>query len=285
MSPEPRFGVLGTLRIDVGRTPGPAKHRTLLAALLLSAGHPVPVERLMSVVWDDRPPASAESVLRVYVSALRKLVDGIRTVPGGYLFEVDRDAVDCHRFERLVAEARRVREAGGVAEAVERFRAALALWRGQALADIESSVLRREHGVPLEEARLTALEERVRLDLRLGRGAEVVGELRALAGAHPLREGAWVLLIEALHQAGRRSEALGAFQDARRTLVDELGLEPGADLTAAHRRVLNDTPPPWASPEGAAIAASQQARGRDGFPGPGRVAGYPPMGVRRPIRT
>ncbi|MDX3111218.1 BTAD domain-containing putative transcriptional regulator [Nonomuraea angiospora] len=233
-----RFGVLGPLRIEAGQVPGPAKHRTLLAALLLSARETVPVERLMSVVWDDRPPASAGSVLRVYVSALRKLVDGIRTVPGGYLIDVARDDVDCHRFERLVGGARQARAAGRVAEAADGFRAALALWRGQALADVESSVLRRTHAVPLEELRLTALEERVELDLRLGRGAEVVGELRALAGAHPLRERAWVRLIEALHQAGRRSEALAAYQDARRTLVDELGLEPGAELADAHRRVL-----------------------------------------------
>lgn len=233
-----RFGVLGPLRIEGGQVPGPAKHRTLLAALLLSAGETVPVERLMSVVWDDRPPASAGSVLRVYVSALRKLVAGIRTVPGGYLIDVERDDVDCHRFERLVGGARQARAAGRVAEAADGFRAALALWRGQALADLESSVLRRTHAVPLEELRLTALEERVELDLRLGRGAEVIGELRALVGAHPLRERAWVRLIEALQQAGRRSEALGAYQDARRTLVDELGLEPGAELADAHRRVL-----------------------------------------------
>ncbi|MGP3955348.1 BTAD domain-containing putative transcriptional regulator [Nonomuraea sp. 3N208] len=252
-----RFGVLGPLRVDGGQAPGPAKHRTLLAALLLSAPERVPVERLMSMVWDDRPPASAESVLRVYVSALRKLVDGIRTVPGGYLIEVAPDDVDCHRFEQLVAAARQARAAGQIAEAADGFRAALGLWRGQALADVESSVLRRASAVPLEESRLTALEERVELDLRLGRGAEVVGELRALVGAHPLRERAWVRLIEALHQAGRRSEALGAYQDARRTLVEELGLEPGAELTAAQQRVLseNGSQPPhgehaWSAHDG-----------------------------------
>ncbi|MFC7589806.1 BTAD domain-containing putative transcriptional regulator [Nonomuraea antimicrobica] len=247
-----RFGVLGPLRIEGGQAPGPAKHRTLLAALLLSAGERVPVDRLMSVVWDDRPPASAESVLRVYVSALRKLVAGIRTVPGGYLLDVDPDEVDSHRFGRLAAQARRERAEGSAARAAEGFRAALALWRGQALADVESSVLRRAHGVPLEELRLTVLEERVELDLRLGRGAEVVGELRALTGAHPLRERAWVRLIEALHQAGRRSEALGAYQEARRTLVEELGLEPGAELAAAHGRVLSDGPAPDAGDAGQA---------------------------------
>ncbi|MFI6710166.1 AfsR/SARP family transcriptional regulator [Nonomuraea sp. NPDC050478] len=233
-----RFGLLGPLRVGDGGEPGPAKHRALLAALLLSAGTAVPVERLITVLWGDRPPASAESVLRVYVSALRKLVGGITTVPGGYLLAVDRDEIDCHRFERLVGEARRIREAGGHAEAAARFREALALWRGEALTGVDSAELRRTHAVPLEESRLTALEERVDLDLRLGRGGEVVGELRALVNSHPLRERGWAHLMAALHQAGRRSEALAAYQEARRVLVDELGLEPGPELREAHDRVL-----------------------------------------------
>lgn len=226
-----------------GSQPGPAKHRAVLAALLVSAGRVVPIERLMAVVWDDRPPASAESVLRVYISALRKLVDGIRTAPGGYLIEIEPDEVDCHRFERLVGEARRARDAGRAEVAVEGFRAALALWRGDAMADIESSYLRRTRAVPLEELRLTALEERVELDLLLGRGGEVVGELRALVGAYPLRERAWARLLDALRQAGRRAEALAAYQEARGVLVDELGLEPSADLVEAHRRVLSSEEP------------------------------------------
>ncbi|MEV0591306.1 AfsR/SARP family transcriptional regulator [Nonomuraea cavernae] len=239
-----RFGVLGPLQVEGGRVPGPAKHRALLAALLLSAGRVVPIGRLMAMVWDDRPPASAESVLRVYVSALRKVVDGITTVPGGYLIDVRPDDVDCHRFERLVGQARTAREAGRVAEAVAGFKAALGLWRGAALADVDSSALRRLHAVPLEELRLTALEERVALDLSLGRGGEVVGELRGLVAAYPLRERAWARLLDALCQAGRRSEALEAYQEARRTLVDELGLEPGAELREAHRRALSSEPPP-----------------------------------------
>ncbi|WP_327109128.1 AfsR/SARP family transcriptional regulator [Nonomuraea glycinis] len=231
--------MLGPLRIDGGPEPGPAKHRALLAALLVSAGQAVPVERLITMLWGERAPVSAESVLRVYVSALRKVVDGIATVPGGYLLEVDPDEVDCHRFERLVARARKAGQAGAVAEAADGFRAALSLWRGQALEGIDSAELRRAHGVPLEELRLTALEERVELDLRLGRGGEVVGELRALVGGYPLRERAWGQLMAALGQAGRRSEALAVYQEARRTLVEELGLEPGPELREAHQRVLD----------------------------------------------
>ncbi|MFI6292945.1 BTAD domain-containing putative transcriptional regulator [Nonomuraea sp. NPDC050790] len=239
MSDAVAFGVLGPLMLPDGTPPpGPAKHRALLAALLLSPGRMVPIERLMAVVWDGAPPASAEPVLRVYVSALRKVVDGITTVPGGYLLAVEPDLVDWHRFERLVEQGRRAREAGSLAEAAERLRAALGLWRGAALADVESGELRRAHAVPLEELRLRTLEERVELDLRLGRGGEVVGELRALVAAYPLRERAWAHLVTALRLAGRRSEALESYQQARRVLVDELGLEPGEELRRAHADVL-----------------------------------------------
>ncbi|MEV0757038.1 BTAD domain-containing putative transcriptional regulator [Streptosporangium sp. NPDC050280] len=236
-----RFGVLGALRVVEGErdlTPGPAKHRALLAALLLRPGRTLTVGRLIAEVWGQEPPASAEPVLRVYVSALRKLIDGIRTVPGGYLLDVDPDRVDAHRFERLVVAGRRARDAGRTAEAAGELRAALALWRGPALADIDSAELRRAYAVPLEELRLTALEERVELDVALGRGAEVTGELRALVTSYPLRERAWAQLVLALGQAGRRSEALSAYREARRLLVGELGLEPGPELNRAHERVL-----------------------------------------------
>ncbi|MEU0478267.1 BTAD domain-containing putative transcriptional regulator [Streptosporangium sp. NPDC006013] len=246
-----RFGVLGPLRVldgDRDLTPGPAKHRALLAALLLRRGRVLTVDRLIAEVWGEEPPASAEPVLRVYVSALRKVVDGIRTVPGGYLLDVDPDQVDAHRFERLVSAGRRARDAGRIAEAADELRAALALWRGPALAGIDSGPLRLAYAVPLEELRLTALEERVELDLALGRGAELTGELRALVAAYPLRERAWGQLMLALNQAGRRPEALSAYQEARRLLVDELGLEPGAELREAHERVLAKDASPRAVP-------------------------------------
>ncbi|MFC6898149.1 BTAD domain-containing putative transcriptional regulator [Nonomuraea dietziae] len=225
-----RFGVLGPLLVLDGAgaevTPGPAKHRALLVALLMSAGHTVTHDRLVAAVWGAEPPASAAAVLRVYVSALRKIVEGIRTVPGGYLLAVDPEEVDALRFERMVANARRARAAGRVVEAADALARALGLWRGRALDGIDGE-LRRAHAVPLEELRLAALEERIELDLELGRGAELIGELRALVAAYPLRERAWAQLMHALTQAGRRSDALTAYQEARGTLVAELGLEPG----------------------------------------------------------
>ncbi|MEU4403223.1 BTAD domain-containing putative transcriptional regulator [Streptosporangium sp. NPDC023963] len=257
-----RFGVLGTLRVVEGErdlTPGPAKHRTLLAALSLRPGRTLTVDRLIAEVWGEEPPASAEPVLRVYVSALRKVVGGIRTVPGGYLLDVDPDEVDAHRFERLVSAGRRARDAGRTAEAADGLRAALALWRGPALAGVDSAELRRAYALPLEELRLTALEERVELDVALGRGAEVTGELRALVASHPLRERAWAQLVLALGQAGRRSEALGAYREARRLLVGELGLEPGPELREAHERVLAGGAPARAVPNETAGGAPARA--------------------------
>ncbi|WP_433252508.1 AfsR/SARP family transcriptional regulator [Streptosporangium sp. CA-135522] len=237
------FGILGPLQIldgDRVLTPGPAKHRAILAALLLSAGHVVTLDRLVTVVWGEDPPVSAEPVLRVYVSALRRLVgaETIRTVPGGYLIAVGPDQVDAHRFDRRVERARRARDAGRTAEAADELRGALELWRGPALADVDSGELRRTQAVRLEELRLGVTEERIDLDLALGRHGEVVGELRALVAAYPLRERAWGQLILALYRAGRRSEALAAYQDARRLLVEELGLEPGPELRAVHDEVL-----------------------------------------------
>ncbi|MFF5209409.1 BTAD domain-containing putative transcriptional regulator [Streptosporangium sp. NPDC000396] len=238
------FGVLGTLQIRDGErllVPGPAKHRALLAALLMHAGHVVTLDRLIAVVWGEDPPPSAEPVLRVYVSALRRVVgaETIRTAPGGYLIAIEPGQVDAHRFERMVERARRARDAGRTAEAADDLRGALGLWRGPALADVESGELRRTQAVRLEEMRLSVTEERIDLDLELGRHGEVIGELRALVAAYPLRERAWGRLMLALHRAGRRSEALAAYQDARRTLVDELGLEPGPELRQAHDKVLN----------------------------------------------
>jgi len=248
------YSLLGPVTVWDGErdvTPGPAKHRALLAALVLGAGQVTTVERLVTVVWGGEPPRSAEAVLRVYVSALRRVLgaDTIRTTRGGYLLAAEPEQIDVRRFEAMVGDARRLAEAGGAAEASARLREALALWRDEPMADLDSDELRRNAAVRLTELRLAALAERIDLDLALGRHREVIGELRRLVVEFPLREQAWVQLLLALHRSGRRSEALEAYQQARATLVDQLGLEPGADLREMHEKVLaDDESVGWGSP-------------------------------------
>jgi DNA-binding SARP family transcriptional activator len=241
------YSLLGPVLVRDGErdlTPGPAKHRALLAALALAAGQVATVERLVAVVWGSEPPRSAESVLRVYVSALRRLLGpgAIRTVPGGYLLDAVPEQVDVRRFEAMLADARHSAAAGRTTEASGRLREALALWRDEPMADLDSDELRRGAAVRLAELRLAAQDERIELDLALGRHREVTGELRRLVAEFPLREQAWAQLLLALHRSGRRSEALDAYQQARRVLVDQLGLEPGTQLRAMHEQVLADDP-------------------------------------------
>jgi DNA-binding SARP family transcriptional activator len=267
------YSLLGPVTVRDGErdlTPGPAKHRALLAALVLGAGQVTTVERLVTVVWGSEPPRSAESVLRVYVSALRRLLgaEAIRTVRGGYLLAAEPEQIDVRRFEAMVADARQAAGAGRTAEASSRLREALALWRDEPMADLDSDELRRGAAVRLAELRLAAQAERIDLDLALGRHREVIGELRRLVAEFPLREQAWVQLLLALHRSGRRSEALEAYRQARATLVDQLGLEPGAELREMHEKVLADdeslswgapaAPPPRETPPDVADFTGRQ---------------------------
>ncbi|MCG5217522.1 BTAD domain-containing putative transcriptional regulator [Streptosporangium soli] len=292
-----RFGVLGHLEVVDGErtlTPGPAKHRVLLAALLLDAGQVVPVDRLVAAVWGAGPPPSAEPVLRVYVSALRKSLGAgfISTMAGGYRADVGRDAIDVFRFQELVAAAGRTRDAGDLAGASDVLREALALWRGEALADVESDELRRVHVPALEELRLTATEERIDLDLALGRHRDVVGELRRLVASYPLRERPRARLMLALDGSGRRSEALEAYREARAVLVGELGIEPGPELRAAHEAVLaapkgdpepvsvrRSVPPAETPSDLPDFTGRQEALGWLARQGPGCVVVYGAAGV------
>ncbi|QSB12863.1 winged helix-turn-helix domain-containing protein [Natronosporangium hydrolyticum] len=239
------IALLGPVAVHDGErdlTPGPAKHRALLAGLALNVGSLTTVERLVAVIWGDAPPRSAESVLRVYVSALRRLLgaDLIKTVPGGYQLLADPEQVDVWRFEQLLGQARQCAP-DQPAAASALLADALALWRGEPVADLDSDELRRGDAARLTELRLAAIAERIDLDLRIGRHQELTGELRRLVAEQPLRERAWAQLVIALHRSGRRSEALATYQQARQTLVTELGLEPGVELRQAHDQVLADT--------------------------------------------
>ncbi|MEV0384795.1 BTAD domain-containing putative transcriptional regulator [Nonomuraea sp. NPDC050643] len=210
--------------------------RELLGVLLLRANGLVPIDFLVEALWPDRPPASARRQVQNGVGRLRRTLEGggvpataLETRPGGYLLRASPDELDAFSFGRYVEEGRRLGAARRLAEAVARLRAALALWRGVPLDDLEGHfVVSRARR--LQEDHLAVLEECLALELRLGRHHEVVGELAALVEEHPLRERPRALLMTALHRCGRTAEALAEYRQARAVLVSELGLEPGAEL-------------------------------------------------------
>jgi ABC-type transport system substrate-binding protein/DNA-binding SARP family transcriptional activator len=226
--------------IDIG---GP-KQRALLAILLLRANEPVPRDVLVHELWGERPPAGARGSVEVYVSRLRKALGAagnghvVVTRPGGYCLQLADGQLDVDRFERLVAEGRSALAANAHEQAGASLRAALRLWRGNALGDVGCEPFAQVETGRLEELRLGAVEDRIEADLTLGRHADLVSELEALVATHPLRERLTGQLMIALYRCGRQAEALEAYQAARRTLVEELGLEPGPALQRLERAIL-----------------------------------------------
>jgi DNA-binding SARP family transcriptional activator len=198
--------------------------RALLAYLLLHANELVSSDRLIDEVWGPEPAKTATASLQNYVSRLRKAIgaDLLLSRPPGYILRIDPERFDLARFERLTAEA----HGAEPRERAEKLRAALSLWRGAALEDLAFEPFARDEIGRLEEARLAALEERIDADLELGSAGELVGELEELVEEQPLRERFRAQLMLALYRAGRQAEALEAYQEARRVLMDELGLEP-----------------------------------------------------------
>ena len=187
---------------------------------------------------------------------------------GGYALGADPGQLDVRRFERLVAEGQAALGGGEAAAAGNRFREALALWRGLALADVlDVEPLARE-GARLEELRLVAVEGRLEADLASGWHAEVAGELERLVSEHPLRERLWRLLMLALYRSGRQADALAAYQRARAVLAGELGLEPGHELQELERAVLRHEVPPARNWQRHNLAGAA-----DQFPGPGTGTG------------
>ena len=226
---------------------GGPRQRAVLALLALDAGRVVPAGRLVEEVWRGRPPPGAAKTLRSYVSRLRSaLAPEVPVVArgGGYALSADPGQLDVRRFERLVAEGQAALGGGEAAAAGNRFREALALWRGPALADVADVEPLAREGARLEELRLVAVEGRLEADLAAGWHAEVAGELERLVGEHPLRERLWRLLMLALYRGGRQADALAAYQRARAVLAGELGLEPGQELRELERAVLRQEVPP-----------------------------------------
>jgi DNA-binding SARP family transcriptional activator/Tfp pilus assembly protein PilF len=236
-----RFRVLGPLR--VAEEPIRAsQQRVVLAVLLAEAGRPVGADRLVDEVWGERPPRSAQVTLQGYVARLRKtLGSGALVTRGrGYELVVADDEVDATVFGRLLADGRESHAAGDLEEARRRLSQGLELWRGPALADVPASPTVTPYQQRLERLRLDAQEARLGVLLELGRYAELIGEADGLVAAHPLRERLWAHLMLALYRSGRRAEALAAYQQARRLLADELGLEPGAELRQLQQAMLAD---------------------------------------------
>ena len=177
------------------------------------------------------------------VSRLRQVLPvAIEGHPAGYRLAVDRDAVDAHRFQRLAGEGRDALGAGGPERAAGLLRDALELWRGPALADVGEAPFAPAQAVRLEELRLGAVEDRIEADLTLGRHRGLVAELGEVVAVHPLRERLRGQLMRALYGSGRQSEALEAYEAARRELADSLGAGPGAELAAVHLAMLRGDP-------------------------------------------
>jgi DNA-binding SARP family transcriptional activator len=243
--------ILGPLEVRDGERSialGGAKQRALLAILLLHANEVVSADRLIDELWGDDPPATAAHTIQVYVSNLRKALrqaagrEVVVTRPPGYVVETSPDELDLTRFERLVALGQSELGRGDAAAAADTLTEALALWRGQPLADFAYDRFAQTAIARLEELRISANEARIEADLALGRHALLVPELQALVAAHPLRERLRAQLMLALYRCGRQADALDVFQEARRALVDGLGIDPGPALQQLEHAILNQDP-------------------------------------------
>ena len=262
-----RFGILGPLECPGNTCAHPPRHQKLLAALLVDAGRAVPVTELMTVMWDGWPAATARTQIQGGVSALRRhfadmpRAPRIEYGPVGYTLHLGTHELDADLFRQLAAQGYTEQQRGGYAAAVTSLRAALALWRGPALAGLDGARL-RARAARLEESRLTAAEMMLRLCWRLGRTAEVLDELPDLVAAYPLSERLVELEMRALLHAGRRADALLAYARLREGLADELGLDPGTQLVALHRDILRGRTDAGATPRRPAVPVRPFARVR-----------------------
>jgi DNA-binding SARP family transcriptional activator/tetratricopeptide (TPR) repeat protein len=249
---------------------GRPKEQVVLAALALNANRATSVDHLVEAVWGIEPPVSARGQIQKCVYSLRKLFEKagrtwtIRTSPPGYLLDIPVGELDHEEFTRLVTLARRQVADGHAEDASASLRAALALWRGPALDGLRSDLLQRGAAL-LDDARFAAIEERVRLDLELGRHEELVHELNGLIGSAPLRERLYGYRMLAMYRSGRQAEALEVFRQARTTLIEEVGIEPGQELRELEQAILDGSPALYLRPSDAGAAG----------PEPGQPAGQP----------
>jgi class 3 adenylate cyclase len=272
------FRILGPLEVREGerevRLRG-GKLRALLALLLVNANRTLALDRIVDELWGEDVPETAQKMVQIYVSQLRKALppDTLHTRPPGYELALEQEQLDLHRFETTVADARTALDAGRAQRAAEAFREALSLWRGPALAEFASEPFAQAEGARLEDLRVSALEGRLEADLQLGRHNDIAGELEALIARYPLREGLRRQHMLALYRSGRQAEALAAYQDARRSLADELGIEPSPALRDLERRILQqdsslDLAAPPAAPTDAAAPVPARTVFRAAVAGP-----------------
>ncbi len=246
--------VLGQFEVVVDGAPielSAQRPRAALAALVLRAGRPTSVDALTEAVWNGNAPASAASVLRLYITQIRRALPPGRLVtsPPGYRLELEEGELDAARFELLLADGRQALSENNARLARVLFARACDLWRGDALADLTSSAFARDEASRLDDLRLACIEGRVDADLRLGRHDQVLTELEQLVREHPLRERLRGHLMTALYRSGRQADALACYREGRTLLVDELGLEPSAELRELERRILAHEPALDAEPE------------------------------------
>ncbi|MDG4832565.1 BTAD domain-containing putative transcriptional regulator [Solwaraspora sp. WMMD1047] len=311
-APRVTFGVLGPVLAATDDGPLPvrgARQRAVLARLLIARGRVVPVDRLAGALWAE-PADGAVAAIRTFVSDLRRTLEPDRpprqpakllvTTPPGYALRAEPDAVDAWRFEALLTGSADLLAAGDADRALARLDVALGCWRGPAYAEYADQAWARAEIDRLDDLRALAVQRRAEALLRLDRTAEAVSDLRAHADAHPLREDAWRLLASALYRAGRQGEALAALRQARQTLVDQLGLDPGpglrqleADILAQAPHLLDPPAPatPAAAPAAPAATGPVAAGPPASAPGPpaaapdGVVAAPAATGAPRPDRV
>ncbi|MFC8532731.1 BTAD domain-containing putative transcriptional regulator [Streptomyces sp. NPDC057249] len=281
------FRLLGTVCVDTLTGPlplGPAKRRSLLAALLLHANTPVSMARLTDCLWDDEPPLHARTVIQGHVSRLRALLVGadaqaygveLATLGDAYVLRAPETLLDSQRFEELLMLAREQRDP---ADTVLMLKEALSLWQGPALTGTFASAPLQAAAHALEESRLSTVEQLARAYGELGEHHRAAAALRAEAVAHPMRESLAAALMTALHRSGRQSEALDCFHRTRRLLADELGIDPGRELADAYARILRgegdaggpvtDAPQTGRPPHGGTPSGRQAHGGADGTAAP-----------------
>jgi DNA-binding SARP family transcriptional activator len=250
-----KFRILGPIECYCGERRcelGGPRQLALLAVLVLNSNRAVSADALIDAVWGDQSSADAAKRLQMAIARLRKAIDGdgantpdqpaLQTVGSGYLLAVGRGELDSDVFESNMREGRRVLDAGEPSRAAALLREALGLWRGPALADVAYAEFAQAEIRRLEELQLAALEARIEADLRLGLHGAVIGELDALVAREPLRERLHGQRMLALYRSGRQADALEAYQQARRVLVEQIGVAPGPQLERLQQAILAHDP-------------------------------------------